>query len=73
MRKLLQILVPSVALVIPTLTAHAIEDYKGPFTTQALFTMCSSNNLVLREKCNIYLQGLMYGLRRAYPVNADTH
>jgi hypothetical protein len=43
--------------------AHAVEDYKGPFSTQALYTMCASKNPALREKCNLYLQGLMYGLR----------
>ena len=39
------------------------ENYKGPFTTQVLYTMCSSKDSVSREKCEIYLQGLMYGLK----------
>jgi hypothetical protein len=39
------------------------ENYKGPFTTQVLYTMCSNEDSALREKCDIYLQGLMYGLK----------
>jgi hypothetical protein len=45
-----------------TSSVYASEDYKGPFTTQVLYKMCSSDNSVSREKCNIYIQGLMYGL-----------
>ena len=39
------------------------EDYAGPFTTEFLYAMCSENNSVSREKCNLYLQGLLYGLK----------
>jgi hypothetical protein len=44
-------------------TANEPEDYTGPFTTQALYTMCSEGNPVSREKCNLYLQGLVYGVQ----------
>jgi hypothetical protein len=40
----------------------APEDYNGPFTTQALYAMCSAEDPVSREKCHAYLQGLIYGL-----------
>ena len=42
--------------------AQAIEDYTGPFTTKVLFTMCSRPDRASHEKCDMYLQGLMYGL-----------
>jgi len=42
--------------------AHAAEDYRGPLTTQVLYTMCSQNDRVSREKCDLYIQGLIYGL-----------
>jgi hypothetical protein len=48
-----------------SLQAHArdnIKDYAGPFTTQDLYTMCSQNNVGSREKCHLYIQGLIYGL-----------
>jgi hypothetical protein len=34
----------------------------GPFTTEFLYAMCSQNDTVSREKCDYYLQGLLYGL-----------
>ena len=46
-------------------SAESATDYVGPFTTQALYTMCSENDVVSREKCNLYLQGLLYGLNTA--------
>jgi hypothetical protein len=46
------------AATAPTL---AIENYVGRFTTQALYDLCSDPNS--RDKCNLYLQGLIYGLR----------
>jgi len=39
-----------------------VNDYTGSFTTQALYTMCSANNPASREKCDLYIQGLLYGL-----------
>ena len=64
MRKFALTLMLSAALVMPMLPAFAeVDDYKGPFSTQVLYTMCSSKSPVLRDKCNMYLQGLMYGLR----------
>jgi len=48
--------------IVLTSAAHAVEDYTGSFTTQALYTMCSTNNPISRSKCNLYLQGLLYGL-----------
>ena len=38
------------------------QDYTGPFTTEYLYAMCSQNDTVSREKCDYYLQGLLYGL-----------
>jgi hypothetical protein len=38
------------------------EDYKGNFSTQALYDLCSTNDSASKEKCEIYIQGLMYGL-----------
>lgn len=45
--------------------AESPTDYVGPFPTQALYTMCSENDAVSREKCDLYLQGLLYGLNTA--------
>jgi hypothetical protein len=45
--------------------AQGSRDYTGPFTTKALYVMCSSSNKIERDKCNFYLQGLMYGLKMA--------
>jgi hypothetical protein len=39
--------------------------YAGPFTTEDLYAMCSQNDTSSREKCNLYLQGLLYGLNAA--------
>jgi hypothetical protein len=41
---------------------HDVSDYTGPFTTEFLYAMCSQNDTASREKCNYYLQGLLYGL-----------
>lgn len=38
------------------------KEYKGPFTTQVLYTMCSRHDATSREKCHLYIQGLLYGL-----------
>jgi hypothetical protein len=38
------------------------KDYTGPFTTQVLYTMCSQNDATSREKYDLYIQGLLYGL-----------
>jgi hypothetical protein len=45
--------------------AESAVDYVGPFTTQALYTMCSENDAGSRERCNLYLQGLLNGLETA--------
>jgi hypothetical protein len=39
-----------------------IKDYAGPFTTEFLYAMCTQNDTLSREKCDLYLQGLLYGL-----------
>jgi hypothetical protein len=39
------------------------EDYKGPFSTQVLYAMCSRKDAASREKCHLYMQGLLYGLK----------
>jgi hypothetical protein len=39
-----------------------IQDYTGRFTTEALYTMCSANDPASREKCDLYIQGLLNGL-----------
>jgi len=49
-------------------SAEDIRDYTGPFTTKALYTMCSRNDPVSRDKCNMYTQGLMYGLRVSHSI-----
>jgi hypothetical protein len=38
------------------------KDYTGPFSTEFLYAMCSQSDTASREKCNYYLQGLLYGL-----------
>jgi hypothetical protein len=43
-------------------TDGGIKDYDGPFTTDVLYAMCSQTDTASREKCNLYLQGLLYGL-----------
>ncbi len=42
--------------------AEQPADYTGPFTAQVLYTMCSQDDPTSREKCNLYIQGLLYGL-----------
>ena len=41
--------------------AEDIKDYVGPFPTEALHAMCSQASQ--RDKCLMYIQGLMYGLK----------
>jgi hypothetical protein len=48
------------ASVAPALTEEP-KDYVGPFPTQMLYDLCS--NPVSREKCNLYIQGLLNGIR----------
>lgn len=43
--------------------ADSVKDYVGPFSTQVLYTMCSQNDANSREKCDLYIQGLLYGLK----------
>jgi len=38
------------------------KDYVGSFTTEFLHSMCSQSDTNSRDKCNLYLQGLLYGL-----------
>ena len=45
----------------PGVHAEGAPDYVGPFTTKALYTMCSENEAGSREKCELYLQGLLNG------------
>lgn len=42
-----------------------IQDYAGPFTTQFLYTLCARDDADAREKCDLYIQGLLYGLNTA--------
>lgn len=46
-----------------TANAQQLADYQGPFPTAALYDMCSRKDQASREKCGLYLQGLMYGIR----------
>jgi len=46
----------------PPAPSNDVRDYTGPFTTEYLYAMCSQNDTASREKCNYYLQGLLYGL-----------
>ncbi|MGT2464445.1 hypothetical protein ACVOMV_01095 [Mesorhizobium atlanticum] len=39
----------------------ADEDYVGPFPTESLYAMCTQSSQ--RDKCLMYIQGLIYGLR----------
>jgi hypothetical protein len=50
-----------VGLASAALAESASKDYVGPFPTEKLYAMCSDNHQ--RDKCLMYLQGLMYGLR----------
>ena len=47
---------------VPGADAEDIKDYSGPFTTRFLYQMCSQNDRISRDKCDMYIQGLMYGL-----------
>jgi hypothetical protein len=38
------------------------NDYTGTFTTQFLYAMCSREDAISRDKCDLYIQGLLYGL-----------
>src|ERR1700694_593842 len=42
--------------------AEGFTDYTGPFTTKVFYTMCSRDDRISRDKCDMYIQGLMYGL-----------
>ena len=50
-----------VGLASAALAEAAPKDYVGPFPTEKLYAMCSDARQ--RDKCLIYLQGLMSGLR----------
>lgn len=50
-----------VGLASAALAQSAPKDYVGPFPTEKLYAMCTDSRQ--REKCLMYLQGLMYGLR----------
>jgi hypothetical protein len=52
----------SLGLAMPAVASEVV-DYKGPFPTTVLYDMCSRNDQASREKCGLYLQGLVYGLR----------
>jgi len=43
--------------------ALAVENYRGPFSTQAIYQLCSDDERTSREKCELYLQGLLYGIK----------
>jgi hypothetical protein len=62
MLRAIVILCLSLGLAVPAV-AGEVADYKGPFPTTALYDMCSKNDQASREKCGLYLQGLIYGLR----------
>ncbi|GLS38854.1 hypothetical protein GCM10010869_44510 [Mesorhizobium tianshanense] len=51
----------SLCFGLVTAVRAANEDYVGPFPTEGLYMMCSQSNQ--RDKCLMYIQGLMYGLR----------
>lgn len=42
--------------------AKELEDYRGIFSTEVLYNLCSRNDRTSKDKCAIYIQGLMYGL-----------
>lgn len=52
----------SLGFIAPA-SAGETADYKGPFPTAALYDMCSKGDQASREKCAMYLQGLIYGIR----------
>ena len=47
---------------------EGFKDYTGPFPTKALYAMCSRSDRASRDKCNMYLQGLMYGLNVSHSM-----
>jgi hypothetical protein len=47
---------------ILALISSAYADYTGPFTTQVLYTICSASDQVSKDKCEMYMQGLLNGL-----------
>src|SRR3954469_10534000 len=51
------------SVCLSVVPAVAAEDYKGHFTTQTLYNLCSRKEVSSREGCNLYLQGLVYGIR----------
>jgi hypothetical protein len=57
--------------VISSARADDPQDYTGPFTTQVFYTMCSKNDVISREKCDLYLQGLIYGLNTQRSMQAN--
>ncbi|MBR0776019.1 hypothetical protein JQ625_14370 [Bradyrhizobium diazoefficiens] len=62
MFRAIAILCLSFGFVAPAV-AGEVADYKGPFPTTVLYDMCSKNDQTSREKCALYLQGLVYGIR----------
>jgi hypothetical protein len=66
MKKFLLALAIATALVNPVVAKDVEEgDYTGPFPTQKLYAMCAKNDSVSRDKCLLYIQGLIYGIRTA--------
>jgi hypothetical protein len=39
-----------------------IPDYVGSFTTEVLYKLCTQESQEARQKCDLYLQGLLSGL-----------
>lgn len=53
--------------------SNAITDYTGPFTTKILYTMCSQEDRASRDRCDIYIQGLMYGINISRSLESKLH
>lgn len=47
------------------------RDYTGPFTTEVLYQRCSRDDATSRAECDMYIQGLVYGLRVARSFEAQ--
>ena len=47
---------------------EGFKNYSGPFPTKALYNLCSRNDRISRDKCNMYIQGLMYGLNVSHSM-----
>jgi len=61
-RRSLLVIIGSVLLSSAPAKAREPDDYKGAFSTQVLYDLCSRKDDASKDKCMLYIQGLLSGL-----------